>query len=55
MFRPVTFKAENDYELILMRNRREELIDIPIDYITSVDYNMGEYLQEPTKISLTIT
>lgn len=54
MFRPVTFKTENDYELILMRNRREELIDIPIDYITSVDYNMGEYLQEPTKISLTI-
>lgn len=54
MFRPVTFKAENEYELVLMRNRREELLDVPIDYIQSIDFEMGERLQQPTKITLSI-
>lgn len=54
MFRPVTFKSENEYELVLMRNRHEELIDVPIDYITSIDFEMGERLQQPTKITLNI-
>ena len=54
MFRPVTFKPENEYDLVLMRNRREELIDIPIDYIDSIKFSMGERLQEPTEITLII-
>lgn len=54
MFRPAVYKSENEYELILMRNRREELIDIPIEYIESVEFSMGERLQQPTKLVLTI-
>lgn len=54
MFRPIIFKPESEYQVILMRNRHEELIDIPIDYVDSIDFSMGTYIQEPTKINLTI-
>ena len=54
MFRPIIFKPESEYQVILMRNRHEELIDIPIDYVDSIDFSMGAYIQEPTKINLTI-
>ena len=47
MFRPVILQAENEYELVLMRNRREELLDVPIDYIESISFEMGERLQQP--------
>ncbi len=42
------------YELVLLRNRREELADIPIEYVSDIVFEMGEYIQEPTKINLTI-
>ena len=54
MFRPATYKSENEYELVLMRNRREELIDIPLEYVDSIDFEMGTHLQQPTKLTLTI-
>ena len=54
MFRPATYKSENEYELVLMRNRREELIDIPLEYVESIDFEMGTHLQQPTKLILTI-
>ena len=54
MFRPVILQAENEYELVLMRNRREELLDVPIDYIESISFEMGERLQQPSKITLKI-
>ena len=54
MFRPATYKSENEYELVLMRNRREELIDIPLEYVESIDFEMGTHLQQPTKLTLTI-
>ena len=37
-----------------MRNRREELTDVPIEYVTDIVFEMGEYIQEPTKINLSI-
>lgn len=54
VFRPIHFKQNSHYELVLLRNRREELADIPIEYIDGIEFQMGEYLQEPTKITLTI-
>jgi hypothetical protein len=54
VFRPATYKSENEYELVLMKNRREELIDIPLEYVESIEFNMGTHLQEPTKLTLTI-
>lgn len=54
MFRPILFKKDSTYELVLLRNRREELADIPIEYVSDIVFEMGEYIQEPTKINLTI-
>lgn len=54
VFRPILFKKDSTYELVLLRNRREELADIPIEYVSEIVFEMGEYIQEPTKISLTI-
>ena len=54
VFRPIKFKKDSKYELVLLKNRREELADIPIEYIDGIEFQMGEYLQEPTKLTLTI-
>lgn len=54
MFRPILFKKESKYELVLLKNRREELADVPIEYIEGIEFQMGEYLQEPTKLTLTV-
>ena len=54
MFRPILFKEKSVYELILMKNRHEELTDIPIEFVNDIVFEMGTYVQEPTKITLTI-
>lgn len=54
VFRPILFKQKSNYELVLMKNRREELTDVPIEYVDSIEFQMGEHIQEPTKINLTI-
>ena len=53
VFRPILFKQKSNYELVLMKNRREELTDVPIEYVDSIEFQMGEHSQEPTKINLT--
>ena len=37
-----------------MKNRHEELTDIPIEFVNDIVFEMGTYVQEPTKITLTI-
>ena len=45
----------NEVELILMKNIREELADIPVDYINAITYDMTTYmkleLQIPDKLT----
>lgn len=54
MHRPISFK-ENKITFTLMRNRREELCDIPMEYVTSIDYDINTYatmtLEIPSMIS----
>lgn len=54
MFRPVRFGNENVYEFVLMKNRREELAEIPNDYVDSIVFEMGSYMSQPVKLTLTI-
>lgn len=52
MYRPIQFRDNNTYSFILMRNRNEELIEIPTEYVKSIEFGMGQYVNDP--ISLTI-
>ena len=40
MFRPILFKEKSVYELILMKNRHEELTDIPIEFVNDIVFAM---------------
>ena len=50
MFRPISLRNENQCSLILMKNRKEELCDIDVKYIDSVQFNVKEY----AKMTITI-
>ena len=54
MYRPIHFLDNNTYSFILMRNRSEELIEIPIQYVKSIDFSMGQYVNEPIEVSIEI-
>ena len=49
MFRPISF-TKNDCSLILMKNRRESLMEVDTDLIDSITFNV----KEPAKLSMTI-
>ena len=49
MFRPISFK-ENECKLTLMKNRREELMEVDIKLIESVVFN----IKEPAKMTIKI-
>ena len=49
MFRPISFK-ENECKLTLMKNRREELMEVDIKLIESVVFN----IKEPAKMIIKI-
>lgn len=50
MFRPISLKNENQCKLILMKNRKEELCEIDVKYIDSVQFKVKEY----AKMTITI-
>lgn len=43
MFREIRLKEKNDISLIIMRNIREELTEIPLEFIKSISYDMTTY------------
>ena len=49
MFRPISF-TKNDCNLILMKNRRESLMEVDTDLIDSIVFN----IKEPAKMTMTI-
>lgn len=54
MFRPMRLQNENTYEFVLMKNRREELMEIPVNCVNNIVFEMGSYVGQPTKLTLTI-
>ena len=54
MFRPNRILNTNIYSFILMRNRHEEIAEIPVAYVESISFSMGQYITEPTKVSFKI-
>ena len=53
VFRPILFKEKSVYELILMKNRHEELTDIPIEFINDIGIdNIHEHEMELHKYAL---
>ena len=50
MFRPISLNNENQCKLILMKNRKEELCEIDVKYIDSVQFKVKEY----AKMTITI-
>ena len=54
MYRPISFLDNNTYSFILMRNRTEELIEIPVQYVKSINFSMGQYVNEPIEVSIEI-
>lgn len=54
MFRPTRFYKENLYSFILMKNRNEPISDIPVQYVEEIVFAMGDYVQEPTKVTFKI-
>ena len=43
MFGEIRLKEKNDISLIIMRNIREELTEIPLEFIKSISYDMTTY------------
>ena len=54
MYRPIQFRDNNTYSFILMRNRNEELIEIPTEYVKSIEFGMGQYVNDPISVSIEI-
>ncbi len=54
MFRPVTVYDSNVYSFILMKNRFEELAEIPVGYVESIQFSMGKFINEPAQVSIRI-
>lgn len=54
MYRPIQFLDNNTYSFILMRNRSEELIEIPKEYIKSIEFGMGQYVNDPISLTMDI-
>lgn len=54
MYRPISFLDNNTYSFILMRNRTEELIEIPIEYVKKINFGMGQYVNDPISVSIEI-
>lgn len=54
MFRPTRFYKENLYSFTLWKNKNEILSDIPRQYVEEITFAMGDYVQEPTKVSFRI-
>ena len=54
MYRPISFLDNNTYSFILMRNRTEELIEIPVEYVKKINFGMGQYVNDPISVSIEI-
>lgn len=54
MYRPIQFLDNNTYSFILMRNRSEELIEIPKEYIKSIEFGMGQYVNDPISLTMDV-
>ena len=54
MYRPIHFLDNNTYSFILMRNRSEELIEIPKEYIKSIEFGMGQYVNDPISLTMDV-
>ena len=54
MYRPIQFLDNNTYSFILMRNRSEELIEIPKEYIKSIEFGMGQYVNDPITLTMDV-
>lgn len=54
IYRPITVYDENVYSFILMRNRTEVLAEIPVEYVESISFNMGKFINEPAQLSIRI-
>lgn len=54
MFRPITIYDKNIYSFILMKNRFEELAEIPVGYIDNIQFSMGKFSNEPAQVNLHI-
>ena len=54
MYRPIQFLDNNTYSFILMRNRSEELIEIPKEYVKSIEFGMGQYVNDPISLTMDV-
>ena len=45
MINRLNLKQPNDVSLVLMRNIREELADIPVEYVSQITYDMTTYMK----------
>ena len=54
IYRPITVYDENVYSFILMRNRTEVLAEIPVEYVESISFNMGKFINEPAQLNIRI-
>lgn len=54
MFRPNRITDKNIYSFLLMRNRHEEVAEIPVAYVESINFSMGQFVSEPTSVSFRI-
>ena len=54
IYRPITVYDENVYSFILMKNRTEVLAEIPVEYVESISFNMGKFINEPAQLNIRI-
>ena len=54
MYRPTIQQNNNVYSFILMKNRFEELAEIPVGYVQSIKFSMGKFMSEPTVVNISI-
>ena len=54
MYRPISFKDNNTYSFTLMRNRSEELAEIPVHYVKSIEFGMAKYVNNPITVTIEI-
>ena len=54
MFRPNRITDKNIYSFLLMRNRHEEVAEIPVAYVESINFSMGQFVSEPTSVNFRI-
>ena len=55
MLNRLNLKQPNDVSLVLMKNVREELSDIPVEYVKSITYNLSTYAKIELEIPSHLT